>query len=331
MSLSVDIEKRLGDFHLKVCFDAHPGVLALLGASGSGKSMTLKCIAGIEKPDRGRIVLDGRVLFDSEQKIDLPPQKRKVGYLFQEYALFPHMTVEQNIRTGLRTNNTALLRQVVRALGLEGTEQLRPHQLSGGQQQRVALARILVNEPDVLLLDEPFSSLDQHLRFRLEQELRRVIGSFGKPVLLVSHQREEVFRLSQHTAILHRGTLQAVGETKEVFRHPRTETGARLVGCENISPIEKISEHRILATDWGLELDTEAPVGNARFVAIRSFSPEGKENRFSFQVTDVLENPDSTTVVLNNGSLVWKTEKCLWQKGDCVTLSVPKEELLLLR
>ena len=187
MSLLVEIEKQLGDFHLNVAFESENKVLALLGASGCGKSMTLKCIAGICRPDRGRIVLNGKTLFDSEQKIDLPPQKRRVGYLFQQYALFPNMTVEQNIAAGVRDKKQSktIVADMIRRMRLEGHEKLRPHQLSGGQQQRVALARILVNEPEVLLLDEPLSALDSHLRFQMEEEVRGIIRSFGKSMVLV--------------------------------------------------------------------------------------------------------------------------------------------------
>ena len=171
MKLTVDIEKTLGNFHLRVAFEASQGVTALLGASGCGKSMTLRCIAGICRPDWGRIVLDGVTLFDSKKRIDLPPQKRRVGYLFQQYALFPNMTVRQNIAAGVRDRKAALhvADDMIRKMRLDGLENRRPQALSGGQQQRVALARILVNQPEVLLLDEPFSALDTHLRFQTEQ------------------------------------------------------------------------------------------------------------------------------------------------------------------
>ena len=163
MSLSVDIEKKLGAFHLRSQFEAPDETMALLGASGCGKSMTLKCIAGIVTPDRGRIVLGGRVLFDSEKKINLPPQQRRVGYLFQQYALFPNMSVEQNILCGIRSGDKAEKRRVlaekIRMFRLEGLEKKHPAQLSGGQQQRVALARILCSEPEAILLDEPFSAI----------------------------------------------------------------------------------------------------------------------------------------------------------------------------
>ncbi|MGX8693196.1 MAG: sulfate/molybdate ABC transporter ATP-binding protein, partial [Clostridia bacterium] len=196
MSLHVDIRKRLGSFTLDVSFTAENGVTSLLGASGCGKSMTLKCIAGIEKPDEGRIELDGRVLFDSETGVNLPPQKRRVGYLFQNYALFPNMTVAQNIFCGLnREKDRALkerrLREMLRMMQLEGLEERKPAQLSGGQQQRVALARILVNDPQILLLDEPFSALDGHLRDSLKVEMRDLLERFGREVLMVTHDRNE--------------------------------------------------------------------------------------------------------------------------------------------
>ncbi len=181
MSIEVNIKKRLGDFQLDVAFTAENEIMALLGASGCGKSMTLKCIAGIETPDTGRIVLDGRVLFDSEKRINVKPQKRKAGYLFQQYALFPNMTVWQNIAAGLRNKKKAdeVLPRIIDSMHLNGMERKRPHELSGGQQQRVALARILVNEPDVVLLDEPFSALDSHLRFDLEQKVRNEMKEYG--------------------------------------------------------------------------------------------------------------------------------------------------------
>ena len=184
MPLNVQIKKQYGAFRLNVDFSAQPGeVLALLGASGCGKSATLKCIAGIHRPDWGRIELDGRVLFDSERRIDLPPQKRRVGYLFQQYALFPHMTAEQNIAACLgrldRKKRRERTAELVALLRLEGAEGLRPAQLSGGQQQRTALARILASQPLAILLDEPLAALDNFLRRQLEPELRDVLERFG--------------------------------------------------------------------------------------------------------------------------------------------------------
>ncbi|MFR5131354.1 MAG: sulfate/molybdate ABC transporter ATP-binding protein [Terrisporobacter sp.] len=168
MSLILDIEKDFGSFYLKANIKQEKGVLGFLGESGCGKSMTLKCIAGIVKPDRGRIVLNGRVLFDSEKKINLPPQERRVGYLFQNYALFPHMTTKENIEIGLsnlsKDEKDKVVKEHLTKMKLEGFENRYPHQLSGGQQQRIAFARALACNPEILLLDEPFSALDNHLK-----------------------------------------------------------------------------------------------------------------------------------------------------------------------
>lgn len=343
MALSVDIEKRLGAFQLNVKFEAGDEVLALLGASGCGKSMTLKCIAGIERPDKGCIVLNGRTLFDSEKRINLSPQKRKVGYLFQQYALFPNMTVWQNIAAGLRDKKRAkeLLPVVIASMHLDGMERKRPHELSGGQQQRVALARILVNEPDVVLLDEPFSALDSHLRFNLEQKVRNVIKDFGKTVLLVSHDRDEVFRLSDSIAIIHDGRIETIGEKKGVFRAPYTRTGAILTGCKNITPIKKLGERRVLALDWGMELDLDENVGDAAFIGIRmhDICETGGNNVFSCDIIKEIENPFSYTVMLRKRGaedadcVGWELDKELWRKirTDPITICLPPQSILLLK
>ena len=176
--------------------------------------MTLKCIAGIVTPDSGRIELNGRVLFDSEKKINLPPQKRKVGYLFQQYALFPNMTVEQNIETALRDRpkeeRKRIAAEKIKAFHLEGLEKHKPSQLSGGQQQRTALARIIASEPEILLLDEPFSALDSELRFFMEKEVQRVINEFGQSTIIVTHNRGEAYRLSDNIATMENGRILSI-------------------------------------------------------------------------------------------------------------------------
>lgn len=190
MSLLVEIEKQLGNFHLNVRFQAETETLALLGASGCGKSMTLKCIAGIMTPDRGRIVLNGRVLFDSEARIDLPPQQRRVGYLFQNYALFPTMTVEKNILCGIRSGSkaekNAALTATLHRFRLEGLEKRYPAQLSGGQQQRVAIARAVVTEPCVILADEPTAGLDPAAADSVLELFDRLHRS-GHTLVLITH------------------------------------------------------------------------------------------------------------------------------------------------
>ena len=344
MALSVDIEKTLGDFHLRVKFEAENRVLALLGASGCGKSMTLKCIAGIERPDRGVITLDGTTLFDSGRGVNLPPQRRRVGYLFQQYALFPNMTVEQNIAAGVRDRRRAReeTAEAIAAMRLEGLERKRPHQLSGGQQQRVALARILVNRPEVLLLDEPFSALDSHLRFQLEQELRGAIRRFGKTVLLVSHNRDEVFRLSDEVAIMHDGRIETTGEKKAVFANPRTRNGAILTGCKNVSPIQATGERRARAVDWGVELALPASADGVQYVGIRMHDvrladAQGEPNAFLCRVEETIENPFSCTVLLRPegaaSPIGWELDKERWRqiRAERLRVCLPPESMLLLK
>ena len=210
MSLEVHIEKKLNGFTLRSDLTAGNTATAILGASGCGKSMTLRCIAGIVKPDKGRILLDGRVLFDSEQHIDLPPQQRGVGLLFQNYALFPNMTVEQNILCGLnaekdRAARKARCAEMLRAMRLEELAGRRPAELSGGQQQRTALARILVGRPRLLMLDEPFSALDSYLREEVEGEVGSLLAGFEGTALLVTHNRDEAYRLCRDMIVMDSG------------------------------------------------------------------------------------------------------------------------------
>lgn len=345
MSVSVDIEKKLGSFSLNVKFEAENETLALLGASGCGKSMTLKCIAGIEKPDKGRIVVDGITLFDSEKNINLSPQERHVGLMFQNYALFPNMTVLQNIRAGAKREKNKekrerFVRQVMDSFALTELADHSPHQLSGGQQQRVALARILVSDPRILLLDEPFSALDSHLRFRLEQEVRDVIRSFGKTVLLVSHDRDEVYRMADSILIMNHGRIEVCGRKKAVFAAPGTKTGAMLTGCKNISRIERIHHNRVYAADWGMELSVHTLTDAAAYVGIRmhDISPGAGDNLTLCNVVEVIENPFSVTVLLrpvgaeNTVPIGWETEKEAWkeQQAEALYISLPMNSLLLL-
>ena len=261
MSLCVDIEKKLGAFHLRAQFEAQDETTALLGASGCGKSVTLKCIAGIMTPDRGRIALGGRVLFDSERKIDLPPQQRRVGYLFQQYALFPNMTVEQNILCGIRREHRAerkaLLAEKIRIFRLEGLEKKHPAQLSGGQQQRVALARILSSEPEAILLDEPFSALDSYLKWNLELELSDLLALFRGPVLWVSHDLGECCRNCRSVCVMEDGKTGAVTGMDALLRCPESVSAARLAGCKNFLAAEE-NNGAVYLPEWDLTLPIDA-------------------------------------------------------------------------
>lgn len=304
MSLDVQIEKRLGDFLLKVDFKCDGEPIAVLGASGCGKSMTLKCIAGIIKPDKGRIVLNGRVLFDSEQKIDLPPQKRKVGYLFQNYALFQNMTVEQNIGCGIHEVKDKALRQkaiadMVNKMQLNGLEKHKPSQLSGGQQQRVALARILVGNPEILMLDEPFSALDSYLRDQLLTEVKKLLKDFHKDVLMVTHNRDEAYSMCSELIIMDQGHICTQGKMKAVFADPKTVPGAILTGCKNIYVARKAGDTTVEITDLGVVMEAGLPVkDNLCAVGMRAhyFNSKAQTNVFDVILDEEVESPFEWTI-----------------------------------
>lgn len=257
MSIYIDVKKRMGDFTLEVQLEAKNEALGILGASGSGKSMTLHCVAGVLTPDSGEIVLDGKILYSAVQNINLPPQKRGVGLLFQSYALFPNFTVEQNIAAGVREKaaRARLTAEYIALLRLQGLEKRRPAQLSGGQQQRVALARMMASQPDILMLDEPFSALDRHLRFTIEEEFAEALGRFHGTVLYVSHSVGEIYQYCARTAVLARGKVAECGTTEELFHTPKTVEGARLTGCKNLCAVGEG------ASGWNLPLPQALPAG----------------------------------------------------------------------
>ena len=299
MSLEVKIKKRMGDFCLDVEFTSESGVTGLLGASGCGKSLTLRSIAGIIKPDEGYIVLNGKVLFDSRQKINLPSQKRQVGYLFQNYALFPNMTVAQNIACGLpheknKKKKKEMVAVMMESMHLTGLESLKPHQLSGGQQQRTALARVLVGKPEVLLLDEPFSALDSYLKEQLMTELRKMLGYFDKDVLLVTHSRDEVYDLCDSMAIMESGKLIGMGQTKKIFSDPGTRTGAMLTGCKNIVPARAAGPRLVEIPRWGVTMHTGQDIREGLCaIGIRAhyFDEAITDNAFPVVIEERIEEP----------------------------------------
>ena len=305
MALTVDIRKRLGDFQLEVAFRAEGQVTGLLGASGCGKSMSLKCIAGIERPDEGRIQLGDRVLFDSAANINLPPQRRRVGYLFQHYALFPNMTVAQNIAAGILDKSARQERvaQLARAFYVEEYLNHYPRQLSGGQQQRVALARILASEPEVLLLDEPFSALDSYLKWQVELELADLLDQFTGPVLFVTHSRDEVRRLCQQVCVLDQGRSQPMQGVDELFQAPRTLSACLLSGCKNVSRARALPQGGVEALDWGVTLCPDCPLPHSlTHIGVRAHLVRPAEgpgpNRLYCTVERVVEEMFSTVAML---------------------------------
>jgi molybdate transport system ATP-binding protein len=224
---------------LNVALEIAPGeILALVGPSGSGKSTTLRAITGLYQPERGEISCNGEVWFDSERGLALPPRKRRVGLVFQSYALFPHLTALENVMEAMNDRPRGERRMEAAAhlarVHLSGLEARRPAELSGGQQQRVAVARALARRPEVLLLDEPFSAVDRMTRHRLQRELAELRGDLSMPVILVTHDLEEAARLADRIAVMHRGEILQTGDIGEVLTRPATPSVARLVGIRNI-------------------------------------------------------------------------------------------------
>ncbi|MDO8692225.1 MAG: ABC transporter ATP-binding protein [Dehalococcoidia bacterium] len=254
--LELEVEKTLGSFHMAVSFQVDERMVALFGPSGAGKSLTLQCIAGLVEPDRGRVVLDGQTVFDSRLGINLPPQKRSVGYVFQNYALFPHLTVEGNIGYGLHRLPASERRQrveeAIHRVRLGGLEKRFPAQLSGGQQQRVALARTLVTQPRILLLDEPFSALDSAVRGRLQSDLMQLMRQVNITAILVTHNLQEAYALSERMIVYDAGRILQDGHRDEVLYRPRTRSVARFTGAKNIfrATVKAVdAEHTLLDAD----------------------------------------------------------------------------------
>ena len=348
MALDVNIKRKLDEYVLHAKFSLEPGCTGILGASGSGKSMTLKSIAGIESPDEGYIAIKDRVFLDSEKKINLAPQKRKAGYLFQSYALFPNMTVEENIGAGLPSRTRGRkekIMEMLRRFHLEGLEKSYPAKLSGGQQQRVALARILAYEPELLLLDEPFSAMDTYLKEELQLELQEVLKEFNGISLLVTHDRDEAYRLCKYLMIMDKGEIIVQGKTKEVFEQPKKYQAAKLTGCRNISRAEKIDDWTLFALDWGIELTTaEKVTEKTAYVGIRAHDFMAVENNADMEncmkvvEPKISELPFEYQITFNGkdseAKLWWKFARHHWNGTDKDSLpaavQLPKERLLLL-
>lgn len=353
MPIHVDIRKKLGDFILDVQFEAEDEVMALLGASGCGKSMTLKCIAGVVKPDSGVIIANGRALFDSERGVNLSPQERNIGMLFQNYALFPNMTVRENIMTVLTRAKKASdpggrLRSLLGRFYLEGLENHYPQQLSGGQQQRAALARIMASEPGVIMLDEPLSALDSYLRWQLELELAQVLEEFGGTTIFVSHNRDEVYRICGKVCPMTEGNARGVYGTKELFESPNSITACLLSGCKNYSRAEKRGDKLLYAEDWNTLLTCDAPIAeDMAYIGVRAHyikpAKNGESgNVVSCRVLRVTEDMFSTIVTtapegvrtLRDFSRIRielpREEAAGIKAGDRIDIVIKPEDIILL-
>ena len=319
MAVKVNIEKNFRDFSLKVDFEGSSAAIGLLGASGSGKSMTLRCIAGIETPDKGRIVINGKTVFDSEKGINLKPQKRRIREKVAD---------------------------LIRRYHLEGLEKRLPSQLSGGQQQRVALARMMIGEPEAILLDEPFSALDGYLKDVLQREMQDFLKDYPGDMILVTHSRDEAYKFCRELSIVHEGRILVTGETKQLFERPGLLEAAKLTGCKNFSRAERLGPHEIYAADWKMKLHTEENVDmDITHVGIRGhwIRPESEpgENCMAVQVDQYIETTFEHQYMIRNkaeenaAGLWWMRPKNSFTEDPDKDLPeylyLPPEHLMLLK
>ncbi len=352
MGITVQIKKRLGDFEMDVQFQGQSNRIGILGASGCGKSMTLKSIAGIEKPDEGRIAVGEKVFFDSYGSVNVKPQKRNIGYLFQNYALFPTMTVSENIKAGLhgtKEEKRKRSQEMMEKFQIAPLADRLPGELSGGQQQRAALARILAYEPDVILLDEPFSALDMFLKDRLQKEMTEMLEDYQGTVVMVSHSRDEIYRFSKELLVMENGHSVIYGRTKEIFENPVYREAAKLTGCKNIARIRRADGHTVEISDWGISLHTENKVPeDANYIGYRAhdFFPvwgERKENSLKVHIDTMAEFPFEHNYYLfpegrakgNGINISWFVQRemlsLLKEKGVPDYLEIKEDKLMFLK
>lgn len=311
MSLKVDIVKHFPSFNLEVAFEAENETIGLLGASGCGKSLTMRSIAGIESPDEGRIEVNGRVFFDSAAKINLSPQERKTALLFQNYMLFPNLTVEDNVGAGIprsasKTQRAEIIARELSRFDVSPFAKRYPAQLSGGQQQRVALARMLAADPCILMLDEPFSALDSHLKSILEQNLSSLFDVFDGTIVYVSHDIDEALRFCDSIAVMEHGHIMERTSARELIDNPQSLAGLKLSGVKNTAEVEHVDRRHVYVPDWGITLAAEYVPEEVQAVGIRAYyleraneSEAAEENVFRMRVDRVTESRFDAMVLLS--------------------------------
>lgn len=353
MSLSVSIKKSFPAFTLDVDIEAGNETIGWLGESGCGKSLTMRCIAGIETPDEGKIVVNGKTFFEREAgkrpAVNLSPQERKTALLFQNYMLFPNLTVAENVAAGIdrklpKGERNAQVDAELKRFGLDGFGKRYPSQLSGGQQQRVALARMLAAKPDILMLDEPFSALDAHLKGVLEQNLAGLFETFHGTILYVSHDIDEALRFCDRIAVIEKGHVMEVSTGNNLVNNPQSAASIRLSGCKNTTPAHRIDDHRVFLPAWGIEVETDksAPE-NLTYMGVRAFflerAKEPGRNTYRVRVVRTSDSrfdrsvlleflnrtPGSDPVVEQTENEMKYLEQHLFWRVD--KLKVPREKL----
>ena len=319
MTLKVDISSKLDEFKASFSFESSSDRIGILGESGAGKSLLLKFLAGIYNPDKGEIWLDGKCLYSTEKKIKVRPQERNIAYMFQNYALFPTMSVRDNIEIVARGSKEQKREKVdglLKKFRIEELSERKPGELSGGQQQRVALARVLSYEPALILLDEPFSALDQGLKEILQLELENMLKDYGGKVIMVSHSMDELYKFSNELIIISDGCIVETGSKKELFHNPSSLKAAKLLGVNNILKAQVLDDNRLYLQEWNtyLTLDGKS-VENISYIGIRDtgFKPvwnQGLEgdNVIEIDILNVYETLNQIKIFFTVATGV-KTEK----------------------
>lgn len=298
------LNRKNSSFLLDVNFDADNEIVVLFGGSGSGKTTTLRCVAGIDKPDNGKIIINDKVYFDKEKNINIKPQMRNLGYVFQNYALFPHMNVWKNIEYGLKhlseKDKKKRIEYMLQFFNIEHLVNHYPDQLSGGQQQRVALARALAPKPDILLLDEPFSALDMIIRNKLREKIKLIQNEFKIPVLFITHSPQEAFAVADKIVAYHNGHIQQIGTAEDIFYKPCNIEVAKLVGVTNIFTtidIEKINIMKFIETDTTLNKHDVFAWGiRPENIHIHKLENRNNKNNIVGQVKSVINRGSSWSI-----------------------------------
>ena len=310
MSLDIAIKKSFGSFDLDVAFQAGDETFGLLGASGCGKSLTMRCIAGIETPDSGHIVVNGVTFYDSSRIINLTPQQRKTALLFQNYMLFPNLTVEDNVAAGIgkevpKADRTRIIDEELARFDVSAYRKRYPAQLSGGQQQRVALARMLAARPGILMLDEPFSALDSHLKGMLEQNLVSLFEAFQGTILYVSHDIDEAIRFCDRVAVVDNGRIMEIDTGRELVNNPKSLAAIKLSGCKNATEAQYVDSHHVYCPKWGVTIGTgkRTVSPDVKHLGVRAFYLEPAfgpgENVFLMRADRVSDSRFDRTVLLS--------------------------------
>ena len=293
MIIKADISSQLDKFNAKFSFESSSDRIGVLGESGAGKSMLLKFLAGIYNPDRGEIWLDDKCLYSKDKKINVKPQDRNIAYMFQNYALFPTMSVRQNIEIVVKGSKEQKKEKADRLLKKFHIEELagrKPGELSGGQQQRVALARVLAYEPALILLDEPFSALDQGLKEILQLELEDMLQDFDGKVIMVSHSMDELYKFSSELIVVSDGKIVEKGAKEELFHSPKTVKAAKLLGVNNILKTKSLKNNQIFIDDWKIPVKTgDINANDIESIGIRDdgFNPVWENGHAGDNIIDI--------------------------------------------